>query len=42
MLTLNITAFGGLVTLAFMAEPKGKIAEVNEDGSVTLIDVGSH
>ena len=36
------TAFLGLVTLLFMAEPKGKIAEVNDDGSVTLIDVGSH
>jgi len=36
------TAFIGLITLFFMAEPKGKIAEVNEDGSVTLIDVSSH
>ena len=36
------TAFLGLVTLAFMAEPKGKIAEVNDDGSVTMIDVSSH
>ena len=36
------TAFVGLITLFFMAEPKGKIAEVNEDGSVTLIDVGNH
>lgn len=36
------TAFVGLVTLIFMTEPKGKIAEVNEDGSVTLIDVGAH
>ena len=39
---IAVTAFGGLVTLLFMAEPKGKIAEVNDDGSVTLIDVGSH
>ena len=36
------TAFLGLVTLAFMTEPKGKIAEVNDDGSVTMIDVSSH
>ncbi|WP_028868408.1 NarK family nitrate/nitrite MFS transporter [Psychromonas arctica] len=39
---IAVTAFIGLVTLLFMTEPKGKIAEVNEDGSVTLIDVGSH
>lgn len=36
---IAVTAFIGLVTLLFMAEPKGKIAEVNEDGSVTMIDV---
>ena len=36
------TAFLGLVTLALMTEPKGKIAEVNDDGSVTMIDVSSH
>jgi len=36
------TATLGLVTLFFMTEPKGKIAEVNEDGSVTMIEVGSH
>ncbi|MEH6453240.1 MAG: NarK family nitrate/nitrite MFS transporter [Psychromonas sp.] len=36
---IAVTAFIGLVTLAFMAEPKGQMAEVNEDGSVTLIDV---
>jgi NNP family nitrate/nitrite transporter-like MFS transporter len=29
----------GFVALMFMEEPNGKIAEVNEDGSVTLIDV---
>lgn len=33
------TAVFGLLVLLFMEEPKGKIAEVNEDGSVTLIDV---
>lgn len=36
---IAVTAFIGLVTLTFMAEPKGQMAEVNEDGSVTLIDV---
>ncbi len=33
------TAVVGFIALAFMEEPSGKIAEVNEDGSVTLIDV---
>ncbi|USD67561.1 NarK family nitrate/nitrite MFS transporter [Vibrio sp. SCSIO 43136] len=33
------TAVLGFVALLFMEEPSGKIAEVNEDGSVTLIDV---
>ncbi|CAM3116174.1 NarK family nitrate/nitrite MFS transporter [Vibrio rarus] len=33
------TAVLGFVTLIFMEEPSGKIAEVNDDGSVTLIDV---
>jgi NNP family nitrate/nitrite transporter-like MFS transporter len=33
------TAVVGFVALMFMEEPNGKIAEVNEDGSVTLIDV---
>ena len=33
------TAVVGFVALIFMEEPSGKIAEVNEDGSVTLIDV---
>ena len=33
------TAVLGFVTLIFMEEPNGQIAEVNEDGSVTLIDV---
>jgi len=39
---IAVTAFIGLVTLLFMSEPKGQIAEVNDDGSVTMIDVGSH
>jgi NNP family nitrate/nitrite transporter-like MFS transporter len=39
---IAVTAFIGLVTLLFMTEPKGQIAEVNDDGSVTMIDVGSH
>ncbi len=33
------TAVLGFVTLLFMEEPKGQIAEVNEDGTVQLIDV---
>ncbi|NVC95026.1 NarK family nitrate/nitrite MFS transporter [Vibrio natriegens] len=33
------TAVVGFAALMFMEEPSGKIAEVNEDGSVTLIDV---
>ncbi|WP_375748253.1 NarK family nitrate/nitrite MFS transporter [Vibrio sp. HN007] len=33
------TAVLGFGALLFMEEPNGKIAEVNEDGSVTLIDV---
>lgn len=39
---IAVTAFFGLVTLLFMTEPSGQIAEVNQDGSVTMIDVGSH
>jgi MFS transporter, NNP family, nitrate/nitrite transporter len=39
---IAVTAFAGLVTLLFMTEPKGQIAEINQDGSVTMIDVGSH
>ncbi len=35
------TAVLGFATLLFMEEPNGKIAEVNEDGSVTLIDVSN-
>ena len=33
------TAVLGFVTLLFMEEPRGQIAEVNEDGTVQLIDV---
>ncbi|MGI9277423.1 MAG: NarK family nitrate/nitrite MFS transporter [Endozoicomonas sp.] len=33
------TAVAGFVTLLFMEEPKGQIAEVMPDGSVTMIDV---
>ena len=36
------TAFLGLITLFFMTEPKGQIAELNEDGSVTMIDISKH
>ncbi|MGP8305495.1 NarK family nitrate/nitrite MFS transporter [Vibrio sp. YIC-376] len=35
------TAVVGFAALMFMEEPSGKIAEVNEDGSVTLIDVSN-
>jgi NNP family nitrate/nitrite transporter-like MFS transporter len=34
------TAVLGFVTLFFMEEPRGKIAEINEDGTVELIHVG--
>ncbi|WP_028025219.1 NarK family nitrate/nitrite MFS transporter [Enterovibrio calviensis] len=33
------TAVLGFITLLFMEEPSGQIAEVNEDGSITMIDV---
>ena len=33
------TALLGFVTLLFMEEPRGQIAEINEDGTVQLIDV---
>lgn len=33
------TAVLGFVVLTWMEEPKGQMAEVNQDGSVTLIDV---
>ncbi|NAZ93930.1 NarK family nitrate/nitrite MFS transporter [Vibrio toranzoniae] len=35
------TAVLGFITLMFMEEPNGQIAEVNDDGSVTLINVSS-
>lgn len=35
------TAVLGFVTLMFMEEPNGQITEVNDDGSVTLINVSS-
>lgn len=35
------TAVIGFITLFFMEEPRGQIAEVREDGSVELIDVSS-
>ena len=36
---IAITALMGFVALLVMEEPSGQIAEINEDGSVTLIDV---
>ncbi|MGF1906697.1 NarK family nitrate/nitrite MFS transporter [Aliivibrio salmonicida] len=36
---IAITAVLGFVVLLKMEEPSGKITEVNEDGSITLIDV---
>ena len=38
-LVIAATAVLGFATLLLMEEPKGKITEVNEDGSITLIDV---
>lgn len=38
-LVIAATAVVGFITLLFMEEPKGQMAEVNEDGSVELIDV---
>ncbi|CAH7147492.1 Nitrate/nitrite transporter NrtP [Vibrio chagasii] len=40
-LVIAATAVLGFVTLVFMEEPNGQIAEVNDDGSVTLINVSS-
>ena len=40
-LVIAATAILGFVTLLFMEEPNGQIAEVNDDGSVTLINVSS-
>ena len=38
-LLIAATAAVGFITLLFMEEPKGQIAEFNEDGSLELIDV---
>jgi NNP family nitrate/nitrite transporter-like MFS transporter len=38
-LVIACTAVLGFVTLLFMEEPKGQMAEINADGSVELIDV---
>jgi NNP family nitrate/nitrite transporter-like MFS transporter len=38
-LVIACTAVLGFVTLLFMEEPKGQMAEINVDGSVELIDV---
>ncbi|MEZ8747150.1 NarK family nitrate/nitrite MFS transporter [Vibrio sp. 10N.261.49.A5] len=40
-LVIAATAVLGFVTLLFMEEPNGQIAEVNDDGSVTLINVSN-
>ncbi|MEZ8051547.1 NarK family nitrate/nitrite MFS transporter [Vibrio atlanticus] len=40
-LVIAATAVLGFVTILFMEEPNGQIAEVNDDGSVTLINVSS-
>lgn len=37
---IALTAVAGFVTLLFMEEPQGHMAEVNEDGTVELIKVG--
>jgi MFS transporter, NNP family, nitrate/nitrite transporter len=37
---IALTAVVGFVTLLFMEEPQGHMAEVNEDGTVELIKVG--
>ena len=39
-LVIACTASLGFVTLLFLTEPKGLITEINEDGSVELIQVG--
>lgn len=39
-LVIAITAFLGFLILFFMNEPEGQIAEINEDGSLALIQVG--
>src|SRR5690606_20283999 len=39
-LVIAATAVLGFIALLFMEEPRGSIAEINEDGSVELIRVG--
>jgi len=39
-MVIAATAVVGFVTLLFLKEPKGHMAEVNEDGTVELIQVG--
>jgi NNP family nitrate/nitrite transporter-like MFS transporter len=39
-MVIGAAAFLGFIALLFMEEPKGHIAEVKEDGSVELIQVG--
>lgn len=39
-LIIALSAVVGFITLLFMEEPRGSIAEVNEDGTVELIQVG--
>jgi NNP family nitrate/nitrite transporter-like MFS transporter len=39
-LVIASTAFLGFITLLFMEEPKGHIAEIRDDGTVELIHVG--
>jgi NNP family nitrate/nitrite transporter-like MFS transporter len=38
-LVIAATAVVGFITLLFMKEPQGAIAEINDDGSVELIHV---
>ena len=39
---IAFTAVGGFITLLFMQEPKGSMAEIREDGTIELIQVGHH
>lgn len=38
---ISATAVGGFIILMFLEEPTGEIAEINEDGTVTMIRVGT-
>lgn len=40
-LVISATAMVGFITLFFMQEPRGQIAEIKEDGTVELIDVSN-